>query len=220
MNNNNETIAGLYSLADDLRSIANHGLKYSHDRFEKERNEQVLAASVRLIALLENRPLLDVLEPYRDNTGYVTPLIGAEAAVFRNGKLLLIQRHDDRLWAVPGGAVDVGETLATAALRELEEETGLTGAIYRLLGIFDSRIWKSQQKTHIFHVIFQVEAFRGEPAVTEEALDFGFFPPDNLPPLSPGHNTRVPFLFELMEEKYNVPFFDAPDSFPESTSFG
>lgn len=217
--NNKEKIDGLYSLANELRSIANLGLKYSQNEFERERYHRVLAASARLIALLENRPLSDVLEPYRDNTGYITPLIGAEAAVFRDGKLLLIQRHDDWRWAVPGGAVDVGETLANAALRELKEETGLTGTINRLLGFFDSRVWKSQQKTHIFHVIFQVEALRGEPAVTKEAPDSGFFSSGNLPPLSPGHDTRVPFLFELVEEKYPVPFFDAPDAFPESTSF-
>ncbi len=206
--NNDERIDGLYSLADELRSIANLGLTYARDRFERERNEQVLAASARLIALLENRPSPEVLQVYRDNTGYRTPLIGAEAAVFRNGKILLIQRHDDRLWAVPGGAVEIGETLANTALRELEEETGLTGTIIRLLGIFDSRIWRSQVKSHMFHVIFQVDSPREEPAVTEEALDFGFFPPDNLPPLSPGHDTRVPFLFELVEEKHPVPFFD------------
>ena len=48
---------------------------------------------------------------------HVSPLIGAEAAVFRDNRLLLIKRHDNKLRAVPGGKVDVGETLKEAAIR-------------------------------------------------------------------------------------------------------
>lgn len=60
------------------------------------------------------------------------PVLAASTAVFRQGKVLLATRMDapgDRLWSLPGGKVEVGETLEQAALRELEEEVGITAAI-------------------------------------------------------------------------------------------
>ena len=88
------------------------------------------------------------------------------------------------------------------------EETGLTGKAVRLLGIFDSRIWKSKDKLHLFHVIFEVSTDNESPEITKEALDWRFFGSDELPELSPGHDTRVPFLFKLYRGDIDTPFLD------------
>ena len=78
----------------------------------------------------------------------------------------------------------------------------------RLLGIFDSRMWGSMLKKQTFHVIFEVNVEKGEPEKTIEARDYGFFGKDELPPLSPGHDNRVPFLFELIKDESRIPYFD------------
>ena len=52
------------------------------------------------------------------------------------GRLLLIRRSDNGNWALPGGAIDVGESLAQAAVRETEEETGIRCEITGLVGIY------------------------------------------------------------------------------------
>ena len=67
------------------------------------------------------------MEEYEKGPSRYTPFVGAEAAVFRDGRILLIKREDDGLWAMPGGLTDVGETWAHSAERELREETGVTG---------------------------------------------------------------------------------------------
>ncbi len=213
MNNSgsNDIISQIYSIADELRALANLGLSYSKNEHDRERYEKVLLASASLVGLLDNKPSLSIENAYRSNYGYITPLIGAEAAVFRDKKLLMIKRHDDGLWAVPGGMVEVGETLANAALRELKEETGLVGEICGLLGIFDSRLWKTLSKSHLFHVIFEVNVPEGDPIATNEATEWGFFSSNKLPNLSPGHDQRVPVLFKLKNGEMDSPYIDNPD---------
>jgi 8-oxo-dGTP pyrophosphatase MutT (NUDIX family) len=204
----NDTYGKLYLIADELRAIANYGLMHQKNEHDRERLYEVLSASARMISILENRSPDDVISEYKKDMNHICPLIGAEAAVFRNNRLLLIKRHDDKLWAVPGGKTDVGETLTETAIRELKEETGLIGKVTRLLGIFDSRIWKSKDKLHLFHVIFEVSTDNESPMITKEALDWRFFGSDELPELSPGHDTRVPFLFKLYQGNIDTPFLD------------
>ena len=204
----------LYSIADELRAVANLGLHYAENEHDRERYENVLTASARLVSTLDDKPAPKVLARFRDNLGHVSPLLGAEAAVFRDNRLLLIKRHDDSLWAVPGGLIEVGETLTRAALRELQEETGLIGTITRLLGVLDSRLWSSQLKSQLYHVIFEAAVPDGTPVVTNEASDWGYFAPDKLPSLSPGHAQRVPILFKLKDGDIKAPYFDGPDNRP------
>ena len=142
---------------------------------------------------------------------HVSPLVGAEAVVFKDEKILLMKRHDDGLWAVPGGLIEVGETPSTTALRELKEEGGMVGSIKRLLGVFDSRIWQSRTRAHMYHFLFEVAIEKGLPTITPEATDWQYFSSGELPELSPGHHLRVPFLFKIMDGSVKVPYLDQPD---------
>lgn len=200
--------AALYSIAETLRTIANEGLQYQKSEYDKQRYEKVLVSSTHLYRILDQNNIHNILTDFIDNSDQFSPLLGAEAAVFHKNKLLLIKRHDDGLWAVPGGRVDKGETLKEAALRELKEETGIDGTIVRLLGIFDSRRWKSKLKSQLFHVIFEVTAENCIPHTTQEALDCEYYGPSDLPELSPGHDIRVPFLFRLHKGEIRVPYID------------
>lgn len=198
----------LYLLAGELRAIATQGRRYAANDYDLARYEQVLAASARLISTLEQRPFEPLLAAFQDNLLHVSPLAGAEAAVFRNNQLLLIQRQDDGRWALPGGLVEVGETLAGAAVRELWEETGLRGRATHLLGIFDGARWQSRVKAHMYHAIFLVEREAGEATAGPETLNVAFFGLNELPPLSAGHHLRVPFLLERRLKGENEPYFD------------
>jgi ADP-ribose pyrophosphatase YjhB (NUDIX family) len=198
----------VYLAADELRSLADEGLLFTEGPYDRERYERILSVSARLVAALDARAPEEVAAQYHDNLSHISPFLGAEAAVFRAERLLLIQRTDNGRWCMPGGLVEVGETLAEAAQRELSEEALVRGRAVRLLGIFDSRRWKSHTKAQLYHVTFQVEVNDGEPGAGPEALAAGFFAEEELPPLSPGHQRIVPVIFKLYRGELPAPFFD------------
>jgi 8-oxo-dGTP pyrophosphatase MutT (NUDIX family) len=207
----------LYQIADELRAIASTGLHYSDSGYDKERYEHVLRVSARLVAGLESTSAEAIYTQYSGNLAHISPVLCVETVVFREGKILLIQRSDDYLWAMPGGLAEVGETFAQAAERELWEEAGMRGKADRLLGLFDSRLWKSRSRMHLCIVMFllttaDIPVLHASDAdgvsPFSEALDVGFFAEDELPGLSAGHDLRVPMVFQLMRGVVSAPFFD------------
>ena len=199
----------VYLIADELRSIASAGAFYAENEYDRERYDRALSLSARLVAAIEKRPADDVMEEYQQNLMHMTPLVGAEAVVFRDGAMLLIKREDNGLWAMPGGLTDVGETWAQSAERELREETGVVGTATKLLGVFDSRLWSSLSKYHLYASVWRVEPHDDRaPIAGPETTGAGFFPEHDLPALSPGHERRVPMAFKLARGEMPVPYFD------------
>lgn len=200
----------IYQIADKLRASACLGLHYAQNSYDRERFTGILESSAQLVAAMDGRDSHEVMRQFEENLFHVSPLIGVEAAVVRDKKLLLIQRRATGLWALPGGLTDIGETAADTALRELWEETGLHGHVRQFLGIFDSRLWQSYSKAHLYHMIFQVDVTADEPAPTTEAIDVRFFEMTDFPPLSNGHDRRVPYVVKMLSGEEAVPYFDPP----------
>lgn len=197
-----------YILADELRSLADEGLEYAANSYDRHRYERVLRCSARLLGGLESRPPETILEELGGDLHTATPQIGVDAMVLNGERLLLIQRTDNGLWCMPGGAAEVGETLAQAAERELREEACVEGRVRRLAGVFDSRLWHSGVKRHMIHAVFLVEHVAGIPAKTDESLDVGFFEEAELPPLSHGHRQWLPLLLARQRQGEPGAYFD------------
>ena len=134
----------------------------------------------------------------------ITPIVGADTFVV-NGKkeVCLIRRSDNGLWALPGGAQDLGETPEECARREFEEETGLQVHITRLLGVFSSlrydTITNVNRGREVTHILFAGEIIGGKQETSAETLEIGWFGQECLPALSDGHEVRVKFGFRTLE---------------------
>ena len=206
----------VYLVADELRAVANQGLHFVTDGYTRERYRRVLLASARLVAALEQKPVDETMQVYTGNLAHMSPPSGVDVAVFRGAELLLIQRRDNGLWALPGGFVEVGETLAEAAAREFREETGAEARIRALLAILDSRIWRSSVKFQLYHHIFLGEIGdvvlptlnTGGEGSTAETLAAAFFSEDALPKLHAGHVNWIPLLFKLHRGELEPPYLD------------
>ncbi len=111
-----------------------------------------------------------------------TPLVGVGAVVQLNDRVLLIRRANDPgkgLWSIPGGLVEVGETLREAAKREVEEETGVAVEIGDLLDVIENIVCdeSGRVKFHYILVDFKAKPLSGDMDVTpsSEALEAGWF---------------------------------------------
>lgn len=107
--------------------------------------------------------------------------LGCSAVVFdaAREKVLLTRRADNGLWCLPGGAVDAGESVADACLRELWEETGLRGRVLRLIGVYSNPdqlvIYPDGNKAFIVALSFEVGAIGGTLGLSAETTDAAFF---------------------------------------------
>lgn len=93
--------------------------------------------------------------------------------------VLIQRRHPPYGWALPGGFVDVGETLERAAVREAEEETGLRVTLTRLLGCYSDP--RRDPRGHTVSAVYLGQA-RGEPRAQDDAREVSVFVPDSFPP--------------------------------------
>ena len=203
-----DTTGELHLIADELRSIADLGLHFAQTDYDKDRYHRVRSLSTRLAAAVEGSTADAILEDW-ETVIRATPFVSADAAVFREGHILLIKRQDNGLWALPGGATDVGETWAESVERELREETGVRGTATKLLGVFDSRLWESRVQLHVYVSVWLVELETHQvPIAGPETTDVGWFAEDTLPDLSPGHKQRVPAVFKLVRGALSAPYFD------------
>lgn len=103
------------------------------------------------------------------------PVVGVGGVVVREGRALLIRRGKEPLygrWTVPGGTVELGETLEEALVREMEEETGLRVEPIKLLTVFD-RIHREGERVVFHHVIvdYLCRWRSGEARAASDALE-------------------------------------------------
>ncbi len=114
------------------------------------------------------------------------------------GRVLLHRRADNGYWALPGGRMNPGESIAEACAREVLEETGLRVRVGRLIGVYsDPRegaiaVYPGGLLQQFVNLCFACEVIAGELRVSAESTALGFFPPDALPePLLDAHRLRI-----------------------------
>ncbi len=126
-------------------------------------------------------------------------LVVAVAGVVRDdrGRLLMIQRSDNNLWALPGGAQDIGETTSEAAVREVREETGVSIEITGISGIYsDPRhviAYDDGEVRQEFSIVFRGRPIGDSGAVrpSEESTAVAWVDPTDVPGLAIDRSMRL-----------------------------
>jgi ADP-ribose pyrophosphatase YjhB (NUDIX family) len=203
--------ARLTQLADAIAVEAQNGTHWTKDRYDRERFARILQyASEILAGALAQEPAA-VARWYTDQPGTVTSKVGVSVAAFdADGRMLLIQRRDNGLWAQPGGAVEYGELLAETARREAWEESGVAVAPTALLGIYEARRHGFQTIYHWQHVVFLATVTGGTPSPSDETLAAEFFTHEEARalPISPGHDEPIRDAFAAHGKEPIAAYFD------------
>lgn len=151
-----------------------------------------------------DRMNLTVYHSLNNNLGHILlnkqnppqhPQVAVGAVVFNEGKILLVKRMKDpqkETWAIPGGSVNLGETLQEAAEREIKEETGLTVKAKKPVHAFDliERDEKGILRFHYVIIDLEADFISGRLTPADDALDAGWFSPKELAGLSITEGTR------------------------------
>jgi ADP-ribose pyrophosphatase YjhB (NUDIX family) len=188
------------------------GLLYSKNPYDLENYHHIQDIAMELLALSGGQTV-DELEPLRGPVfDRPTPLVTGDASIFdAAGRLLLIRRADNGLWALPGGALSVGETPAEGVVREAFEETGWRAEVVALMGVWDSRLCGSVTRHQLYHFQFLCRPIeQGVASHAHEVLETAWFLEEELPALEnldPGHRVRVPFAYRFNREPCEA-FFD------------
>jgi 8-oxo-dGTP diphosphatase len=137
---------------------------------------------------------------------YPRPMVTVDAVVFRKygnkTEVLLIQRGHypyEGMWALPGGFVDMEETLEEAIIRELEEETGLKGVELTQLHAY-SEIHRDPRGRNISITFYGLASF-DNPSVKagDDAADARWFPVDQMPELAFDHEKVIELAFKKIQ---------------------
>jgi 8-oxo-dGTP diphosphatase len=128
-----------------------------------------------------------------------TPLVGIGAIIIEDQRVVLVKRGHAPLqgkWSIPGGVLEVGETLRKAVVREVREETALTIEPGELLGVFERVIPDEQGKMRYHYVLIDFLCCRatGELKAGDDAAEVGWFRKDELSGLDLARETEEVIL--------------------------
>ena len=175
--------------AMELQSLAQAGLTYGKDPYDLERYRRIREISAEMVAEGSGLPLERVQDLFCGETGYPTPKLDTRAAVFREGKILLVQENDG-LWSLPGGWGDVRQSVGENAVKETREEAGLEVAAESIIAVQDrARHNRPDYAYGVCKVFVLCRALGGRFRENIETIRSDYFPEDALPPLSEAKNT-------------------------------
>ena len=189
--------------AKELQFIAQAGLTYTKDPFDKERFERVREIAAEIVSLQGRLPLAQVKDLFCNETGFQTPKLDTRAAIFKDDKILLVEENDGT-WSLPGGWVDVMETVKSNTVKEVKEEAGLDVEAVRVIALHDRNLHNQPPYAYNVCKVFVLCEVKGgcfHPNI--ETVGSGYFGLNELPPLSVDKNSyqQIEMCFAARSDK-------------------
>ncbi len=170
--------------AREIQAIAQTGLAFDPDDYDRERYERLRALAARMEAARTGTGIERIEGLFASQTGYATPKIDVRGAAFdAQGRLLMVrEKADADRWTLPGGWADVNLTAAENVVKEMREESGLETSVRKLAAVCDrTRQGHSAEPFSCYKLFFICEIVGGEAGTGPETSAVGWFARDTLP---------------------------------------
>ena len=167
--------------AVELQAIAQGGLFYGKDKFDIERYERIREISAEMISYKTEISTEKVQNLFCSDVGYQTPKIDTRAAIFKDGKILLVHEANGT-WSLLGGWCDVDISVEENTIKEVKEEAGLDVKATKIIAVQDRN--KHNRPIYVYGVckIFVMcEIIGGEFKENIETTEMKYFALDELP---------------------------------------
>lgn len=164
-----------------IQSIAQAGLQYGKDKYDKERYEELRKISAEMISAKTDISVDKVYNLFCNETGYQTPKVDTRGAIFADEKILLVHENNGT-WSLPGGWCDTDQSIASNTIKEVKEETGFTVSAEKLIAVQD---WRKHNVTNYAYGVVKVFVLckyeSGEFEDNIETTEIAFFGKNEIP---------------------------------------
>ncbi len=197
--------------AMELQFMAQAGITYSKDPFDRERFERLREISAEMMSVQTGFPINRIHTLFCNETGFQTPKLDTRAAIFEEGKILLVKEKNGT-WSLPGGWVDVNQSVGENTIKEVKEESGLDVVPVRLIALQDRNRHNEPLYAYgVCKVFVLCQVLGGEFVPNTETVESHFFAEDELPvPLAEEKNNvrQIRMCFEAYRSENWVTLFD------------
>lgn len=196
----------IFPLLDEIRTIARNGLHFTSDAYDRERYERLMRLATQTYSELLQVPDETIKARFLSEMGYITPKVGADAAIFNESdEILLMERSDGSGWCLPCGWVEPNEKPVEAVIREVREETGLEIEIKQLVGVF-TRIPSAENGPHtMIAVVHLCEVIGGELTLSHEGSALQYRPIDEVQNWHATHEKYARAAYKMWKSEYLLP---------------
>lgn len=177
-------------LAIEIQSLAQNGLEYSNNVYDIERYKRLREIAAEMLEMKTDISVEKVKDLFCNETGYQTPKLDTRAAIFKDNKILLVHENNGT-WSLPGGWVDVLETVKSNTIKEVKEETGLDVITKKIIAIQDRNNHNKPIYAYGVCKIFVLcDVIGGKFEKNIETTETEYFSIDNLPLLAEEKNNK------------------------------
>ena len=196
--------------AIEIQSIAQCGLTYTKDVYDQERYEKLRNIASEMLSYKTDIPVDKIKSLFCNESGYQTPKLDTRAAIFEGDKILLVCEKNG-LWSLPGGWVDVLESIESNTIKEVKEESGIDVIAKRVIAIQDRNKHNIPLYPYgVCKVFIECEVIGGEFIENIETTDIGYFSINNLPNLCNAKSTveQIEMCFKAKDNENWKVIFD------------
>lgn len=195
-----------------VKALADTGLLYADNAYDKERYEELVSISLKLLSATSGQSLSVLQNFFMPVKDYPTPKVDVRGLILNEAQeVLLVKESLDGKWSLPGGWAEIGLSPSEVIEKEIKEETGLHAQVNRLLAVYDKKCHPHPpQPLYVYKLVFLCDAMAGVLNIGFDIEDARYFGIKDLPELSEERilKSQIEQVYKLATQEKSSVYFD------------